>query len=241
MDASSIQRAYRSLRRRALFAAAITLLSTAIAADLLVTTWSLSPLALGRALAVPIALVALVASRLPLHPHPVLGPANQITLVRAIVVAGLAAFVFEAQAVPRWGLVGACGLAFGMDAVDGWLARRSGTASEFGAQLDMELDGIFVLVLCGLAATVTGAGAWVWAAGLARYAFVAAAAVLPWMGRPLPPTRRRPWACGLGVGLLVASLAPLPMGIPLACAALGVAAIVGSFAIDVVWLAGRRP
>ncbi|MEM7789707.1 MAG: CDP-alcohol phosphatidyltransferase family protein, partial [Bacteroidota bacterium] len=62
----------------------------------------------------------------------------------------------------------------------------------------------------------------------------------PFMARPLPPTRRRPWACGIGVGLLVAALAPLGYGLPELCAAGGAATIVGSFAIDVAWLVRHR-
>ena len=38
-----------------------------------------------------------------------------------------------------------------LDGVDGWLARRSGIASAFGARFDMEIDALLILVLAVLA------------------------------------------------------------------------------------------
>lgn len=240
MDASSNSQSYRSLRREAFVVAGLTLLGTASLAAFVATTLTLSSFAVWRAASVPLAWIALTASHIEEHAHDRLGPANQITALRAVLVGVLAALVFEAPVLEPWTLVFAAGLVFGLDGVDGLVARRTGTASPFGARLDLELDGLFVLVLCGLVQTVTDAGAWVWSAGLARYAFIASARVAPFMARPLPPARRRPWACGIGVGLLVAALAPLDFGLPELCAAVGVATIVGSFAIDVAWLLRHR-
>lgn len=231
---------YRFLRREALRAAASAVLATTIAAGGAVVVLGLSPLAILRSLAVLGALLALTVRHLADHGQRRLGPANHLTLVRAVLVALLAALVAEPGAVGRWPLALGGALAFGLDGVDGWLARRTGTASPFGARLDMELDGLFVLVLGGLAITFAGAGPWVLAAGLARYAFIGAAAVWPFMARPLPPTPRRARACGIGVGLLVGCLAPVGPALSVLCAALGAAAIVGSFAIDVAWLVRHR-
>ena len=231
---------YRILRRRAALAASLALAVTLALTAFLTWTLDLSMFATPRALVVGAILFVTTAPHLGSHPHRVVGLANHLTLARAVMVAVLAALVFDAEASWRPGLVVTASVAFGLDGVDGWLARRLGTASEFGARLDMELDALFVLVLCGLAATVSGAGPWVWAAGLSRYLFVGAAAVWPFMARPLPPTRRRPWACGLGIGLLIGSLAPLPEWITALAAAAGVVAIVGSFAIDVGWLVRHR-
>lgn len=214
----------------------MTLIATAFAAAG-VADGGVGPIV--AACSVPLALFALTGRHLSEHPFPRLGAANAITLVRAGLVGVLAAFVL-ADAISRTALVFAGGLAFALDGVDGWVARRTGTASAFGARLDMELDGLFVLVLGGLSARLAEVGPWVFTAGLARYAFLGAMAVWPFMNRPLPPTRRRPWACGIGVGLLVGSLAPVPLALAGACAALGVAAIVGSFAIDVGWLVVHR-
>ncbi|MEN0061689.1 MAG: CDP-alcohol phosphatidyltransferase family protein [Myxococcota bacterium] len=240
MFVSPRSRPYRPLQQRAALAFLLTLLGTASFAGFLVISETVSPLAILRSISVPLALAGLAGPYLASHPHPVLGPANQLTLVRAGLVGGLAAFMFEADHASSIALTAVACLAFGLDGIDGWLARRTGTASPFGAQLDMELDGLFVVVLCGLAITMTGAGPWVWAAGLARYVFVGAAAIWPFMSRPLPPTRRRPWACGLGVGLLIGGLAPVPSWLALGCVFLGVATLVGSFAIDAWWLVRHR-
>ena len=53
------------------------------------------------------------------------------------------------------------------------------------------------------------AGAWVLAAGLMRYLFVAAAATWPWMARPLPPSLRRKAVCVALIVCLIACLAPV--------------------------------
>ncbi|MFH7468205.1 CDP-alcohol phosphatidyltransferase family protein, partial [Pseudomonas syringae group genomosp. 7] len=75
--------------------------------------------------------------------------------------------------------------------VDGWLARRSGLVSRFGARFDMEVDAALALILSLhlLAGTAVGAEALV--LGLARYAFVAAGLAWPWLSADLPPTDRR--------------------------------------------------
>jgi phosphatidylglycerophosphate synthase len=233
---------YPILRRRALQATGATLLATAAASAMLMVIAGLSPLAPIKALAVPVALVALAGPSLAEHPTDRLGPANSLTLARAVLVALLAAFVEEPAAEAySLALVVAAGVAFGMDWLDGRVARATGSASPFGARLDMELDGITVLVLCALAMGLGRAGAWVLLAGAARYLFIGAGLVWPWMTRELPPDPRRPWACGVGITLLVACLAPWPLAwFGTLLAAVGVLALVGSFAIDVVWLWRHR-
>ena len=70
-------------------------------------------------------------------------------------------------------------MALALDAVDGWVARRTGTVSALGARFDMEVDAFLILVLSGYVAPTLGG--WVLAIGLMRYAFVAAGWVLPWL------------------------------------------------------------
>ena len=229
---------YPILRRRALQAAALTVLGTLSASAVLSVGAELSATAPIKALTIPVVLVALAGPSLADHATDRLGPANQLTLLRAVLVGLLAAFVGETAAEAwSWVLVGAAATAFGLDWLDGRIARATGTASPFGARLDMELDGLTVLVLCGLALGLGRAGAWVILAGAARYLFIGAGLLWPWMAAELPPSPRRPWACGIGITLLVACLAPWPVT-PLGTllAAGGVLALVGSFAIDVVWL-----
>jgi len=175
------------------------------------------------------------------HPHPVLGLANQLTLFRAVWVGCLAAFVGRAELAPPFLLAAMAGGAFFLDGVDGRIARRRGTASKFGARLDMELDAITVVVLCALVWDLGHAGAWVGIAGALRYLFVGASWVWPWMQRPLFETPRRAWVCGAQITTLIVCLAPWPNpALPSGIAAAGVMALVLSFAVDTGWLFANR-
>ncbi len=166
------------------------------------------------------------------------GPANFVTMIRAILVA-LVAGVIGRPATPEvlWFVIGLVGVMGALDGLDGWLARRTGMASAFGARFDMETDALLVLVLSVLVWQHEKAGAWVLLCGLMRYGFVAAGWLLPWLARPLRSTwRGKAVAVGQLVGLGVA-LAPVVPAPPSAIAAAGaLAALAWSFGIDVLWL-----
>jgi phosphatidylglycerophosphate synthase len=182
------------------------------------------------------------------HPHPRFGPANRVTLVRLALVALLAALVGEAVPQPplasmpaAWLIVVAATLTALLDAADGPLARRSGQSSEFGARFDMETDAAFTLVLCVLVLQAGQAGPWVLAAGLMRYAFVVAARGLPWLAGALPPSRRRQTMCVVQITTLIVCLGPIvPPSVAAALAAVSVALLAVSFAIDIRTLARAR-
>lgn len=171
-----------------------------------------------------------------------IGPADLATLVRAVVTALVAGFLFEPLAgdFARLLWFGA-GLAFMLDALDGWIARHTGTSSTFGARLDMELDGLTVFVVSALVWQLGHAGIWVFAAGLYRYLFIAAGWGLPWMNAELPPRARRAWMCGWHLTLTIFALLPWPQPFlaPL-LAAVGLGGLTWSFAADVYWLATHR-
>jgi phosphatidylglycerophosphate synthase len=180
----------------------------------------------------------------PLHRR--FGDGNRMTLSRLAMAAVLAGLIGEAAlpdaASELWWIV-ATGAAVAalLDAVDGPLARRQGTASALGARFDMEVDAFFILVLCALIVQAGKAPEWVLAAGLMRYAFVAAAAAWPWLSRPLPASGRRKAVCVALITALVVCLVPIvPVAAATAIAAAGVLAVSASFAIDVGWLARRR-
>ncbi|MBR3020845.1 MAG: CDP-alcohol phosphatidyltransferase family protein [Bacteroidaceae bacterium] len=67
--------------------------------------------------------------------------ANLITYIR--IVCSLALLFCAAFSPAFYGLYVVAGLS---DIVDGWVARRTNTASEFGAKLDTVADGVFVVV-----------------------------------------------------------------------------------------------
>jgi phosphatidylglycerophosphate synthase len=167
----------------------------------------------------------------------VFAPADWITALRAFIVALVAGLVGEAGAAQFAAAAAAGGAAaLALDGVDGWIARRT-QASPFGARFDMEVDALLILVLAVLCWQIGKAGVWVLASGLLRYAFLAAAAVWPWMGRPLPPSRRRQTVCVVQVMALLVALAPLvepPLSALVAAAAL--TALSWSFVVDTLWL-----
>jgi phosphatidylglycerophosphate synthase len=149
-----------------------------------------------------------------------LGPADEVTLVRAALVCGVAGLAAGGGLLPV--LIGLAVVALVLDGVDGQVARRTGTSSDLGARFDLEVDAFLILVLSVLVAGT--AGSWVLLIGLARYLFVAAGRLLPWLRGSAPP---RPWckvvAVVQGVTLTVVAADVLPL--PWARLALAVALV----------------
>jgi phosphatidylglycerophosphate synthase len=170
-----------------------------------------------------------------------LGPANAVTLTRATLVGGVAALVADslARPAPVPTLVVLSIVALVLDAVDGWVARRTGTASRLGLRFDEEVDSFLILVL---SVYVTFSSVWwVLAIGLARYVFAGAGWVLPWMRATLPP---RYWgkvvAAVQGITLTVATADVLPRAW-MSVALVASAALLGeSFGRSVWWLHRHR-
>jgi phosphatidylglycerophosphate synthase len=183
------------------------------------------------------------------HPHPRLGVANRITLVRAAIACLIAARAVEPAplgALERWLLAAIAIAALMLDGADGWAARRQGLVSDFGARFDLEVDAFAILVLAMTVAKAQAVPSWVLAIGGMRYFYLAAALAFPLLRRPLPPRRiadrrRKTIAVVQSVGLTIA-LAPATLAgwATVTCAtALGLLAY--SFAADVVILLSTRP
>ena len=167
--------------------------------------------------------------------------ADWVTLARATLAAGVAALVagsFEEPA--RVGmLVSISAIALALDAVDGWVARRTRTAAPLGAQFDGEVDAFLILVLSVYVAR--SAGAWVLAIGAARYAFLAAGGPFPWMRAPLPPRYwRKVVAATQGIVLTVAAADVLPPAADPGVLLAALALLAESFGRDVWWLRRHR-
>ncbi len=170
-----------------------------------------------------------------------LGPADRVTLTRAVLVGGVAALAADSfdRPVPVRLLVLLTIVALVLDGVDGQVARRTGTVSALGARFDMEVDAALLLVLSLHAAHQ--AGAWVLAIGLMRYAFVVATWSLPWMRATLPPRYwRKVVAATQGVVLVSASAGILPLPLVVAALTVALALLLESFGRDVLWLWARR-
>lgn len=182
------------------------------------------------------------------HPHPRFGAANLMTLVRLGIAAIFTGIVVEGlldrsriSAGVAWTCVALLLVALVLDGVDGLLARRQAMASRFGARFDMEVDALTILLLSILAILLGKAGAWVMLIGLMRYAFVAAGITWPALAAPLPPSLRRKAVCVVQYAALLVLL--LPVAHPpatTAVAAVALAALAWSFAVDVGWLLRRR-
>jgi phosphatidylglycerophosphate synthase len=176
------------------------------------------------------------------HPFATFGPANAVTLARAMFVALVTMAIGERREPAIAAVAAAIAIALTlMDGVDGWLARRSGMSSAFGARFDMEVDALLIQALSILVWTHDKAGAWVVLSGLLRYIFVAAGWVWPWMERPLEPSRRRQTVCVVQVVALIAALEPF-VARPYSTAISGIALAVlaGSFLMDTRWLLLHR-
>jgi phosphatidylglycerophosphate synthase len=197
------------------------------------------PLVVGGFFAIVMTIV--VASLHERHPFAHLGPANYVTASRAMLVALLAGLVGQPSSREAAASAAAAALVvLALDGVDGWLARRTGMASAFGARFDMEVDALLIMVLATLAWQYDKAGVWVLASGLLRYGFVAAGWLLPRLRYPLPHSRRRQAVCVVQVAaLIVVLLPPLTRPASAALAAIALAVLMASFLVDTRWLLNR--
>lgn len=173
------------------------------------------------------------------YPHQVLGFCNIVTLFRAALVAFLAGAVFD-PTVAVWLVFWIATLAFALDGLDGWLARRSGLTSPFGARFDMETDALLGAVLALWLLAMGRTGPEILVLGFMRYAFCAAATVLPALRAELPQSLRRKTVCVIQVTALIAILCPLtPAGAVLPVSFCAALLLSWSFAVDIRWLIRR--
>jgi len=165
-----------------------------------------------------------------------LGPADRVTLTRAVLAGGVAALTADsfARPVSAPALVTLAALALALDRVDGWVARRTSTSSEFGARFDLEVDAFLILALSTYG--TRSLGVWVLLIGLARYGFVVAGWRLAWLREPAPP---RYWCKvvaaiqGVVLTAVATGLAPRPLG--LAAVAVALALLAESFGREAWW------
>lgn len=169
-----------------------------------------------------------------------LGPADLVTSARAVLVGGVTALAVDrlwGGDVPTAPLVVLAAVALILDAVDGPVARRTGTASALGARFDMEVDSVLVLVLSVYVAGLLGP--WVVVIGAMRYVFVAASWAAPWLRAPLPTSYSAKAVAALqGIVLVVAAADVLPRSLAAALAGVALALLVWSFTRSVRWLWG---
>ena len=170
-----------------------------------------------------------------------LGAADWVTLARATLAIGVAALVAQSfyQRVGVGPLVSLAALALILDAVDGYVARRTRTTATLGARFDGEVDAFLILVLSVYVAR--SVGVWVLAIGAARYAFLAAGWLLPWMREPLPPRYWRKFVTATaGIVLTVVAAGILSRAVSDGALVVALVLLAESFGRDVWWLRSHR-
>ncbi len=165
---------------------------------------------------------------------PRLGPADRVTAVRLVltlVVSGLVLLSSVGVDV-RTALCVVTAVALPLDALDGYVARRTGTASGRGARFDAETDALLVLALSIYVAT--SLGWWVLAIGAARYVVLVGQVVWPALRGPLRAAYwRKVVAAVQGVALLVAATGALPHLLSTVVVATALGLLVASFGTEV--------
>ena len=169
--------------------------------------------------------------------------ADRITLLRGVLAGGCATLVIlglvSGSDLRTWPLFLLALPAVLLDGVDGWVARRTATASPAGGRLDMETDAALLVILSlALAPTL---GWWVMAIGAMRYLFWAAAWWRPALGGRLRFSQFRRVVAGTQGCVLVGCLPPVvpPLTASIA-AALALALLTVSFGKDVATLERSR-
>ncbi len=187
------------------------------------------------------AIAATVWRSLANHPHKDYGQANLVTTGRAASTALLAGFIPAAaqtsSLVWLWAIAITATLTLCMDGLDGYLARKSGLSSDFGARFDMETDALLALVITLFLWQSHKVGIWVLGLGLMRYGFLAAAHWYTALQAPLYPSFRRKTVCVIQVGALCLMLCPWVSSTQ--AILVGVTALLTltySFTVDVWWL-----
>ena len=228
-----------ALRARAIVAHAAAAAAVLIVASAGRSILGLGPWYMAKAF-VPFVLMSMVCIALVARTHLFAryGAANHVTLVRSTLVALLGGLIGESATSAVSASAASVSLvATALDGMDGWLARRSGMSSAYGARFDMETDSALVLVISILAWRHGKAGVWVVACGLMRYAFVAGGMLMPWLAGPLQPTLRGKTVAAIQMAALSIVLLPMvDLRVGTAIAALALATLTWSFAIDIARL-----
>jgi phosphatidylglycerophosphate synthase len=191
------------------------------------------------------AATALIATARIRSDKPAILPADWVTLTRAVLIAGVAGLVADSfsRPVSITALVTLSTVALVLDAVDGQVARRTGTATPLGARIDGEVDAFLILLLS--IAVSQHYGSWVLVIGAARYVLLLAGWLIPWLAAPLPSRYwRKVVAAVQGIVLTVAASGLLDRRAGMIAVAAALLLLAESFGRDVIWLyrtgAGRR-
>ncbi len=142
------------------------------------------------------------------------GPGNNLTILRALMIAALAGFL--TSPLPEGLLAWLPGVLYTLaaliDLFDGYVARLTNHTTLLGQMLDMRFDGLGVLVTALLIVQYGQVPAWYLLVALARYIFLAGIWLRVRLGKPvydLPPSRSRRPLAGVQMGFMAVMLWPL--------------------------------
>lgn len=180
--------------------------------------------------------------------HPTLGWGNGVTLARGVAYAFMAGFLFAPRPGGLWNWAPAFLylIAFLADYLDGYLARATGRITELGEVLDIEFDGLGILIAVGLAVQYGQLPAIFLLLAVARPLFVWGMAWRERKGLPNHPMTESSWrrlVAGLLMGFVAVVLWPIftPPATYIAAGVFGIPVAV-SFLRDWLVVSGRlRP
>lgn len=169
-----------------------------------------------------------------------LGYANCLTLLRGLLTCLLAGFLFAP--LPAGLLAWAPALLYTLerliDFVDGYVARVTGNETRLGEILDIEFDGLGILIAIALGVQYGKLPPWYLLLGLARQLFVLGMWLRRRAGKPvydLPPSEHRRMIAGFQTGFITIVLWPLwPPQVTLLAAYVMALPLIFSFGRD--WL-----
>ncbi len=169
-------------------------------------------------------------------PSGAFGWANALTTLRFALASSIG---LVPESVPLWVLGATVLTVFALDGLDGFVAKRRGEASVFGAYFDMETDAYFVL-LAGIVLLERGRyGAWILVAGLLRYVYVITLALVPARGEEPRSSFGRHAFTSLMLGLTLGMVLGEPLGT--VATALGCGLVTASFVRSFYWSYARAP
>ncbi len=176
--------------------------------------------------------------------YPGLGSGNTITLFRAFLLVLLAGLIPPESRWTWWPwfFVTLWICASVLDLADGYLARRTGQITVLGAELDMEIDALGVLVAAGAGIVWGTLPVWFLGVVLLRPLWIIAIAWRKRQGKqhvPWPPSPRRRGAACLQLFLLGGAIWPgIPAPMVNIAAAFLAAVMVRGFGRDWLWTTG---
>uniref|UniRef100_A0A7C1FGP8 CDP-alcohol phosphatidyltransferase family protein n=1 Tax=Caldilinea aerophila TaxID=133453 RepID=A0A7C1FGP8_9CHLR len=145
---------------------------------------------------------------------PTLGVANGMTLTRGLLTCLMAGFLFAPT--PQGWLAWAPALLYMseriIDFFDGFVARYTSRETRLGAILDIEFDGLGVLIAVGLAIQYGHLPPWYLILGMARQLFILGIWLRRRLGksvRELPPSDHRRLIAGFQTGFISIALWPI--------------------------------